>query len=131
MIKEENLANGQPAGPSHGRRPLLRACAPTLPHFERHVHTAWRPRHGSMVNPHSLTSAMIDSRDFLAAKKRADNQVLLPTGPKVGLTGGLDFNDQRLIWAKYSFAAARADRVEISRVSPIVTRSDDSVCLLF
>jgi hypothetical protein len=41
---------------------------------------------------------MIDSRDFLAAKKRADNQVLLPAGPKIALTGGLDFNDHRLIW---------------------------------
>jgi len=25
---------------------------------------------------------MIDSRDFLAAKRRADNEVLLPTGPR-------------------------------------------------
>jgi YspA, cpYpsA-related SLOG family len=41
---------------------------------------------------------MIDSRDFLAAKKRADNEVLLPAGPKVAVTGGLDFNDHRLIW---------------------------------
>ncbi|GAA0002246.1 DUF2493 domain-containing protein [Bradyrhizobium diazoefficiens] len=47
-----------------------------------------------------VTSAMIDSRDFLAAKKRADNQVLMPPGPKVALTGGLEFNDYRLIWAK-------------------------------
>ncbi|TGT82778.1 DUF2493 domain-containing protein, partial [Mesorhizobium sp. M5C.F.Ca.ET.164.01.1.1] len=39
-------------------------------------------------------------RDFLAAKKHADAQVLLPPGPKVALTGGLDFNDHRLIWAK-------------------------------
>jgi hypothetical protein len=67
-------------------------------HFERHTLSAWRPRSGSMVNHRNLTSAMIDSRDFLAAKKRADNQVLLPAGPKVALTGGLDFNDHRLIW---------------------------------
>ena len=53
-----------------------------------------------MVNHRNLTSAMIDSRDFLAAKKRIDNSVMLPSGPKVALTGGLDFNDYRLIWAK-------------------------------
>jgi hypothetical protein len=47
-----------------------------------------------------LTAAMIDSRDFLAAKKRADREVLLPTGPKIAVTGGLDFNDHRLIWAR-------------------------------
>jgi YspA, cpYpsA-related SLOG family len=69
-------------------------------HFERHTNSAWRPRKGSKVNHRHLTGAMIDSRDFLAAKKRADNQVLLPAGPKVALTGGLDFNDHRLIWAK-------------------------------
>jgi hypothetical protein len=68
--------------------------------FEHHTHSAWRPRNGSKVNHRNLTSAMIDSRDFLAAKKRAANQVLLPPGPKVALTGGLDFNDHRLVWAK-------------------------------
>ncbi|TGP58228.1 DUF2493 domain-containing protein, partial [Mesorhizobium sp. M2D.F.Ca.ET.225.01.1.1] len=41
-----------------------------------------------------------DSRDFLAARKHADNQLLLPPGPKVVFTGGFDFNDHRLIWAK-------------------------------
>ncbi len=68
--------------------------------FERHLHSAWRPRAGSMVNHRALTSAMIDSRDFLAAKRRAENEVLLPAGPKVVLTGGLEFNDHRLIWDK-------------------------------
>src|SRR3546814_1744425 len=61
-------------------------------HYERHTGSNWRPRSGSMVNHRNLTSAMIDSRDFLAAKKRADNEVLLPAGPKIAFTGGLDFN---------------------------------------
>jgi hypothetical protein len=43
--------------------------------------SSWRPRAGSMVNHRALTSAMIDSRDFLNAKKLADTQVLLPPGP--------------------------------------------------
>lgn len=43
---------------------------------------------------------MVDSRDYIAARKRADAQVLLPDGPKVALTGGLDFIDHRLIWDK-------------------------------
>ena len=67
-------------------------------HYERHTHTAWRPRSGSMVNHRTLTAAMIDSRDFLAAKRRAETEVMLPPGPKVAFTGGLDFNDHRLIW---------------------------------
>ena len=50
--------------------------------FERHAGSAWRPRAGSMVNHRALTSAMIDSRDFIAAKRRAETEVLLPAGPK-------------------------------------------------
>jgi len=66
--------------------------------FERHIGSAWRPRSGSKVDHRALTSAMIDSRDFLAAKRRAENEVLLPAGPKIAVTGGPDFNDHRLIW---------------------------------
>ena len=66
--------------------------------FEVHTGSSWRPRSGSMVNHRTLTAAMIDSRDFLAAKRRAETEVLLPAGPKIALTGGLDFNDHRLIW---------------------------------
>ncbi len=66
--------------------------------FERHTGSAWRPRTGSMVNHRALTSTMIDSRDFIAAKRRAETQVLLPAGPKIAFTGGLDFNDHNAIW---------------------------------
>lgn len=68
--------------------------------FEHHTGSAWRPRTGSMVSHRHLTAAMIDSRDFLAAKRRAETEVMLPAGPKVALTGGADFNDHRLIWAR-------------------------------
>jgi hypothetical protein len=68
--------------------------------FERLTGSAWRPRTGSKVNHRALTSAVIDSRNFLAAKRRAETEVLIPPGPKIALTGGLDFNDHRLIWAK-------------------------------
>src|SRR5580658_7649705 len=66
--------------------------------FEVQTGSPWRPRSGSLVNHRALTSAMIDSRDFLAAKRRAETEVLLPAGPKIVLTGGLDFNNHRLIW---------------------------------
>jgi YspA, cpYpsA-related SLOG family len=51
-----------------------------------------------MVNHRTLTAAMIDSRDFLAAKRRTETEVLPPPGPKVAFTGGLDCNDHRRIW---------------------------------
>ena len=69
-------------------------------HFEHHTRSAWRPRAGSMVNHRTLTSAMIDSRDFLAAKRRTETEVLVPAGAKIAVTGGLDFNDHQLIWEK-------------------------------
>jgi hypothetical protein len=66
--------------------------------FERHTRNAWRPRSGSMVNRRMLTSSMIDSRDFLAARRRADTTVLYPPGSKIAFTGGMDFNDHHLVW---------------------------------
>jgi hypothetical protein len=88
-------------------------------HYERHTRSPWRPRSGSMVNHRNLTSAMIDSRDFLAAKRRADNEVLLPAGPKIAITGGLDFNDHTLIWAKLDQVHAKhPDMVLIHGKSP-------------
>jgi hypothetical protein len=52
-----------------------------------------------MANHRTLTAAMIDNRDFLAAKRRAETEVLLPAGPKIAFTGGLDFNNHSAIWA--------------------------------
>src|SRR5207237_6400628 len=66
--------------------------------FETHTGSLWRPRSGSLVDHRSITAAVIDSRDFLAAKRRAETEVLVPVGPKIALTGGLDFDDHRLIW---------------------------------
>ena len=67
-------------------------------HFHHHTGGAWTPRAGSRVNRAALTAAMIDSRDFLAAQRRADAQVFIPAGPKIGVTGGADFNDHARIW---------------------------------
>lgn len=67
--------------------------------YLRSTGTPWSPRSGSRVNHRQMTSAMIDSRDFLAAKRRADNEVLLPAGPKIAFSGG-DTTDHRTIWAR-------------------------------
>jgi hypothetical protein len=60
-----------------------------------------------MVNHRTLTAAMIDSRDFIAAKRRADTEIMLPPGPKIAFTGGLDFNDHRLIWDRLDQVRAK------------------------
>jgi hypothetical protein len=66
--------------------------------FEHYAGSPWRPRAGSLVNHRTLTAAIIDSRDFLAAKHRAETEPLLPAGPKIAFTGGISFNDHRAIW---------------------------------
>ena len=67
--------------------------------YLRTTGTPWSPRSGSRVNHRQMTAAMIDSRDFLAVKRRADNEVLLPSGPKIAFSGG-DTTDHQLIWDK-------------------------------
>jgi hypothetical protein len=95
---ERLIAEGMSAIERRNAFELMRDQA--AEHYERHLGKVWLPRSGSRVNHDNLTSAMIDSRDFLMAKKRAEREVLLPAGPKIVVTGGLDFNDHRLIWAK-------------------------------
>ena len=84
---------------------FFRDCA--AEQFEQHTGSSWRPRSGSMVNHRALTSAMIDSRDFLAAKRREQTEVLLPAGPKIAFTGGLDFNDHYAIWDRLDKVRAK------------------------
>jgi len=69
-------------------------------HFAKHTGSHWQPRTGSKVSHRTLTAAMIDSRDFLAAKRRGDSEIMLPPGPKVAFSGGHDFNDHHLIWGR-------------------------------
>jgi len=87
--------------------------------FESHLRAPWRPRSGSMVNRKALTSAMIDSRDFLAARRRAEREVLLPEGPKIALTGGYDFQDHQAVWTALDRVHAKhPDMVLIHGGSP-------------
>jgi hypothetical protein len=76
-------------------------------HFAKHTGSHWQPRTGSKVNHRTMTAAMIDSRDFIAARRRAETEVMLPQGPKIAFTGGLDFNDHRLIWDKLDHVRAK------------------------
>jgi hypothetical protein len=75
--------------------------------YAAHTGSAWRPRSGSMVNHKTLTAAMIDSKDFINAKRRAEAQVLLPPGPRIALTGGQTYNDHARIWAVLDKALAK------------------------
>jgi hypothetical protein len=94
---ERLIAQGQTLLERRGAFEMLRDRA--AEHYEAYTGSAWRPRAGSMVNHKHLTAAMIDSRDFISAKRRAETEVHLPSGPKVAFSGGLDCNDHHAIWA--------------------------------
>ncbi|MDD4616368.1 MAG: DUF2493 domain-containing protein [Alphaproteobacteria bacterium] len=74
--------------------------------YEQVIGSAWRPRSGSITNRKTLTASMIDSRDFIAAKRRAEIEPLMPAGPRIAFTGGIDFNDHIRIWAALDKALA-------------------------
>ncbi len=93
---ERLIAEGLTLIEQHNAFELLRDHA--AERFEHHTGLAWRPRAGSMVNHRALTAAMIDSRDFIAASRRAETEVLLPAGPRIAFAGGVDFNDHARIW---------------------------------
>jgi len=87
--------------------------------FLLHTGSAWTPRAGSMVNHKALTSSVIDSRDFIAAKRRAETEVLLPEGTRIAFAGGMESNDTNAIWAALDRAKGRhADMVLLHGGSP-------------
>jgi hypothetical protein len=87
--------------------------------FEKYTFSTWRPRSGSMVNRQAMTASMIDSRDFIAAKRKAEIEPLLPTGPRIAFTGGMDCNDHARIWDALDRAHAKhPDMVLIHGGSP-------------
>lgn len=47
----------------------------------------------------TLTAAMIDSREFLAAKRRSETEPVLPTGTRIAFTSGHAYHDHNRIWA--------------------------------
>ena len=59
----------------------------------------WRPRNGSHSSQTGkLTSAAIDARDYLRARKDRETSAHLPEGTLVAFTGGKDFGDVSAIW---------------------------------
>jgi hypothetical protein len=94
---ERLLAEGLTLVERRNAHELMRDAAVTL--FERHLGEAWRPRNGSRISHQALTSAVIDSRDFIAAKRRAEIEPLTPAGTKIAFAGGVDCNDHKAIWA--------------------------------
>lgn len=96
---------------------LMRDLAAEL--FEAHLGQTWHPRSGSHVNRRTLTAALIDSRDFLAAKRRTELEPLMPAGTKIAFSGGTECNDIEAIWTALDRVRAKhADMVLLHGGAP-------------
>lgn len=68
-------------------------------HFQAETGSIWMPRTGSRVSHKGLTSAVIDSRNFLSAERRKKNEIHCPPGTRIAFSGGADFQDFDAIWS--------------------------------
>src|ERR1700693_1659426 len=64
--------------------------------FEVTTGSVWRPRAGSVINHRTL-----------AARRRAETELRIPSGPRIAFTGGMDCNDHHRIWAVLDKARAK------------------------
>ena len=68
----------------------------------------WRPRHGSHASQTGkLTSAAIDARDFMRARKDRETTAHLPQGTLVAIAGGKDVADPAAVIARLDQAKAK------------------------
>ena len=67
-------------------------------HFSAATGSPWMPRTGSKVSHRGLTSAVVDSRAFLSAKRRKEIEVDCPEGTRIAFSGG-DYQAYDLIWS--------------------------------
>ena len=70
----------------------------------------WRPRRGSNVSQTGkLTSAAIDARDFMRARKDRETRAHLPQGTLVAITGGKEVRDPGAIFDRLDKTKAKYD----------------------
>jgi hypothetical protein len=66
--------------------------------YRTHMRKAWSPSSGSRLNHRAMTSAVIDSRQFLDVRLRDKAALLIPAGTRIGFAGGASCSDHKAIW---------------------------------
>ena len=70
----------------------------------------WRPRYGSHTSQTGkLTSAAIDARDFMRARKDRETRAHLPEGTLVAITGGKEVRDAGAVFDRLDRTKAKYD----------------------
>lgn len=114
---ERLIARGRALAGRHEVLESLRDLASD--HFARATHDVWRPKAGSLTSHRHLTSALIDSRDYIAARQASRLKLLAPTGTLVAFSGGTDFQDVNAIWTVLDkLLAKHPDLVLLNTASP-------------
>ena len=76
--------------------------------YRRETGDTWRPRHGSHVSQTGkLTSAAIDARDFIRARKDREMNAHLPAGTLIAIAGGKTVTDPSAVTARLDRARAK------------------------
>lgn len=66
--------------------------------FMTETGSPWLPRTGSRVSHKAITASVIDSKSFMMAKRRKENETLCPEGTRIAFSGG-DYQDHNKIWS--------------------------------
>ncbi len=76
--------------------------------YQLQTGNVWRPRSGSHTSQTGkLTSAAIDARDFMRARKDRKTQAHLPVGTLVAVTGGKDVSEPAAIFQRLDKVRAK------------------------
>ena len=79
-------------------------------HYRAETGEVWRPRRGSHTSQTGkLTSAAIDARDFIRARKDRETRAHLPNGTLVAIAGGRDIGDPGAIFRSLDKTKAKYD----------------------
>ena len=84
----------------------------------------WRPRNGSHTSLNRrLTSAAIEARDFVRARKDRETRAHLPDGTLIAIAGGKQVEDVDIIWSTLDHVRAKyGDMVLVHGGSPGVEK---------
>ena len=90
----------------------MRAAAAAADAYRAETGDTWRPRRGSNVSQTGkLTSAAIDARDFMRARKDRETRAHLPQGTLVAIAGGKHVSDAGAVFAPLDKARAKYDDI--------------------
>ena len=79
-------------------------------HYRAETGDVWRPKRGSHVSQTgALTSAAIDARDFIRARKDRETKAHLPAGTLVAVAGGKDVADANAVARRLDQTRAKYD----------------------